>query len=236
MSASAGSQSAAPSPDSRLPKASTQDLIPASRSAPEAVDCARLIYLHGFRSSPQSFKAQMLARAMADAGRSGDFVCPQLPASPAAAIELILDTVRPTERDVVVGSSLGGYYARYIAEQCGSRTVLLNPSVQPAQSLARHLGRGTMFHSDQPFEFLAAHLDELKRFEVQLVSRPKRSLLIAATGDELLDWRDMVDAWPGAQTRVIEGSDHALSDFATHIGLVLSFAGIAMPSTPPAIR
>ncbi len=194
--------------------------------------CRRLIYLHGFRSSPLSFKAQMLASAMAQAQRTTDFICPALPASPAAAMRLILDTVQPDEHDVVVGSSLGGYYARYIAERCGSRTVLLNPSVRPADSLAKHLGRGTLFHSDQPFEFLAVHLQELRAFEVPQVSRPDRCLLIAATGDELLDWREMVQAWPGAQTLVIEGSDHALSDFDRHINRVLSFAGIGPAPDP----
>ena len=196
----------------------------------EGGSCERLIYLHGFRSSPQSFKAQLLGRAMSQAGRAHDFVCPALPASPAAAIALIVDRIAPSERDVVVGSSLGGYYARYVAEICGARTVLLNPSIRPAESLARHLGRGTLFHSDEPFEFIAEHLAELRRFEVPRVSRPERALLIAATGDELLDWREMVAAWPGAQTLVIEGSDHALSDFEQHINRVLDFAGIRLPA------
>ncbi len=197
--------------------------------------CDRLIYLHGFRSSPQSFKAQMLGQKMAQAGRAHDFVCPALPASPAAAIRLVLSTIRPSARDVVVGSSLGGYYARYIGECSGARTVLLNPSVRPAESLAHHLGRGTLFHNDEPFEFLASYLEELRQFEVLRVSRPERCLLIAATGDELLDWRDMVAAWEGAQMRVIEGSDHALSDFAQHIDPVLDFAGIdrTTMSQPP---
>lgn len=192
--------------------------------------CERLIYLHGFRSSPQSFKAQQLGQAMAQAGRAHDFVCPALPASPAAAIALIVDRIVPNARDVVVGSSLGGYYARYLAEICGARTVLLNPSIRPAESLARHLGRGTLFHSDEPFEFIAEHLAELRRFVVPRVSRPERALLIAATGDELLDWREMVAAWAGAQTLVIEGSDHALSDFEQHINRVLAFAGIRLPA------
>lgn len=195
--------------------------------------CARLIYLHGFRSSPNSFKARRLADAMMRAGRADDFIVPALPASPASAMALIAQTIRPGERDVVVGSSLGGYYARYVAERFGPRTVLLNPSIRPAASLARHLGRGTLFHSSEPFEFLAAHLEELRQFEVPRVTRPERCLLIAATGDELLDWREMVQAWPGAQTLVIKGSDHALSDFDQHIGRVLAFAGIEVPASSP---
>ncbi len=84
-----------------------------------APDRGRLIYLHGFRSSPQSFKAQLLGRRMTELGRGADFVCPQLPASPAAAVALVLDEVRPQPQDTLVGSSLGGYYATWLAERCG---------------------------------------------------------------------------------------------------------------------
>jgi uncharacterized protein len=198
----------------------------------------RVIYLHGFRSSPQSYKARLFGEALAQAASDAreppaiEFVCPQLPASPAQAMRLILDEVQPRAEDVVIGSSLGGYYARYVAEHCGCRTVLLNPSITPALSLARHLGSTRAFHSDAPFEFRAEYLEALQRFAVPRVSHPERCLLVAATGDELLDWRDMVAAWQGAQMMVIEGSDHALSDFADHIGRVLEFAGIA-PVHPP---
>ena len=190
-------------------------------------DCRRLIYLHGFRSSPSSFKAQRLAQVMREVGRSDDFVCPQLPASPAQAMALILETLAPDERDVVVGSSLGGYYARHVAQHCGARAVLLNPSIEPAESLSRQLGATTLFHSNEPFEFKPSYLDELRSFAVPFVSHPERCLLIAATGDEVLDWRAMVAAWQGAKIFVIAGSDHGISDFDEHLWRVLDFAGIA---------
>ena len=193
--------------------------------------CRRLIYLHGFRSSPASFKARMLGQAMVALGRGADFVCPQLPASPAAAIDEIMSQIRPDDTDVLVGSSLGGYYARHVAEQCGARAVLLNPAVKPAIGLARHLGPQTLFHSDEAFDFRPEYLQALQAFAVERITLPQRYLLIAATGDEVLDWRDMVEAWPGAQHIVVQGSDHGLSDFASHIGRVLEFAGLAMP--PP---
>src|SRR5690606_23333765 len=88
----------------------------------------RLIYLHGFRSSPQSFKAQMLAKRLSSMGREGDFVCPQLPPSPAGSVELVLREVAPRPQDTLVGSSLGGYYATWLAERCACRAVLLNPA------------------------------------------------------------------------------------------------------------
>jgi predicted esterase YcpF (UPF0227 family) len=88
-----------------------------------------------------------------------------------------------------------------------------------------------MFHdASQSFELLPAHLDELRALEVTSITRPERYFLIAATGDELLDWRDMVAFYPGARHQVIDGSDHGLSDFADHVDQVLAFAGVALPS------
>jgi predicted esterase YcpF (UPF0227 family) len=186
-----------------------------------------LIYLHGFRSSPSSFKARLLADAMAARGRSAQFACPRLPVSPREAIALLESGGRLGPEDTLVGSSLGGCYATHLAERHGCRAVLLNPATRPAAGLARYLGPQTMFHDpSQTFELRPEHLDELRAIEVAAITRPQRYFLIAATGDELLDWREMVASYPGARRTVIAGSDHGLSDFAAHVDAVLAFAGI----------
>jgi predicted esterase YcpF (UPF0227 family) len=186
-----------------------------------------LIYLHGFRSSPSSFKARLLAQRLAVMGRSQDFACPQLPVSPRAAIDLVERSHRLGPNDTLIGSSLGGCYATHLAERHGCRAVLLNPSTRPAASLAQYLGGQTMYHDpSQTFELLPQHLDELAAIQVDAITLAQRYLLLAATGDELLDWREMVAFYPGARQIVIEGSDHGLSDFATWLDEVLAFAGI----------
>jgi len=185
-----------------------------------------LIYLHGFRSSPASFKARLLGERMAALGLADRFACPQLPVSPREAIEQVARGWPLGPADTLVGSSLGGCYAAHLAERHGCRAVLLNPATRPADGLARHLGPQTFFHDpSQAFELLPRHLDELRAIEVARITRPERYFLIAATGDELLDWREMVAAYPGARQTVIEGSDHGLSDFAGHLDAVLAFAG-----------
>jgi predicted esterase YcpF (UPF0227 family) len=189
-----------------------------------------LIYLHGFRSSPSSFKARLIGERMAALGRADEYACPALPPSPREAIALVEGAFRLGEADTLVGSSLGGCYATHLAERHGCRAVLLNPATRPAAGLARYLGPQTMYHDpSQGFELTAAHLDELRGIEVRAITRPARYFLVAATGDELLDWREMVAAFPGARHRVIQGSDHGLSDFADHLDEVLAFAGV-----PPA--
>jgi predicted esterase YcpF (UPF0227 family) len=186
-----------------------------------------IVYLHGFRSSPASFKARLIGQRLAALGRAADFACPALPVSPRAAIELVTATLAPGPNDTLIGSSLGGCYAMALAERHGCRAVLLNPAIRPAAGLARHLGSQTMFHDPSTsFELRPEHLDELRAIEVARITLPQRYLLLAATGDEVLDWREMVAAFAGARQRVIEGSDHGLSDFATHLDEVLAFAGV----------
>jgi UDP-N-acetylmuramate: L-alanyl-gamma-D-glutamyl-meso-diaminopimelate ligase len=185
----------------------------------------RVIYLHGFRSSPQSFKARLLGERMRALGRLDQWHCPALPPSPRAAVEGVLATWAPGPADTLIGSSLGGFYATWLAERTGCRAVLLNPAVRPAGGLAAYVGEQPLYHGGGTFVFERGFLDELRAMETA-ITRPQRYFLVAATGDELLDWRDMVAHYPGARHRVIQGSDHGISDFAEYQDEVLAFAGI----------
>jgi predicted esterase YcpF (UPF0227 family) len=184
-----------------------------------------ILYLHGFRSSPRSFKARVMQERMTALGRAGDLICPQLPASPKAAMELaLLLAERHAPHNLsIVGSSLGGFYATWLAERLGVRAVVLNPSVDPLKNLEKHVGVTTNWHSDEPFEFRPEYIDELAAMKVARITQPERYFLIAATGDEVLDYRDMVAHYAGARQHVIEGSDHAISEFAQYVDEVLAF-------------
>lgn len=187
-----------------------------------------ILYLHGFRSSPASMKARVMAARMAELGLADQLVSPQLPASPAEAMALaqsLVDGV-PVNQLSIVGSSLGGYYATWLAERLGCRAVLLNPAVTPLKDLDQHVGVSTQYHSDQPFEFKPEYIDELGTLAVERISRPERYFLIAATGDEVLDYRDMVKHYAGARQQVIEGSDHGISEFPDYVDAVLAFCGV----------
>ena len=186
-----------------------------------------IVYLHGFRSSPQSRKAQMLREHLQKLGLVDQFVCPALPASPRMASQLALYAARSTRVDhvAVIGSSLGGYYATWVAEQLGCRAVLLNPAVDPARDLQAHIGRQPVFFSNDEIDFRPEYIDELRALDTG-VTNPERYFLIAATGDTVINYRMMVAKYHGAHQRVIEGSNHELSDFAQYVDEVLSFCGI----------
>jgi predicted esterase YcpF (UPF0227 family) len=184
-----------------------------------------LLYLHGFRSSPRSFKAQRMHAWLREHRPEVHWWCPQLPPSPREAIELVERGIAgwPPDGMAAVGSSLGGYYATWVAERTGCPAVLLNPAVHPARDLAQHIGEQTGFHDpDDHFFFRVEFVGELQRLAVA-VTRPERYLAIVAKGDEVLDWREMVERYRGAHLKLLDGGDHALSDFDDHLRDVVRF-------------
>ena len=185
-----------------------------------------LLYLHGFRSSPQSAKARQMAAHVALQHPAVTFWCPQLPPSPRAAMALVSEGIArwPRGAMAVIGSSLGGFYASWVAQQTRAPSVLLNPAVHPARDLARHIGEQTAWHDPaERFFFRPEYIHELRALACGPITRPERYLAVIAKGDELLDWREMTGRYPGAAIRLLEGSDHALSDFDQHIGAVMDF-------------
>jgi len=191
-----------------------------------------ILYLHGFRSSPQSKKAEMVRAAMAARGRLEDFLCPQLPASPRAAAQLIEAAARleDAKQLSLIGSSLGGYYATWLAERIGCRAVLLNPAITPYEDLRPHLGTQRVFFSAQTIEVRPEYMDDLRTLDTPVITQPERYFLLAATGDEVIDWRTMTAKYTGCRQWIIDGSDHQISDFAAHLDAVLAFCGINQES------
>jgi uncharacterized protein len=196
---------------------------------------SHLLYLHGFRSSPQSFKAERLRQWLAVHRPDVHWWCPQLPPSPRAAMALVGDGIAawPWQRTATVGSSLGGFYATAVAEHTGCRAVLINPAVEPARDLANYIGELTAFHDpSQRLHFRAEYIDELHQIACGPLQHPERYLAIIAKGDELLDWREMSARYATAAQRLIEGSDHALSDFDDHLPALLDFLHLTPPLAP----
>ncbi|HSM21091.1 MAG TPA: YqiA/YcfP family alpha/beta fold hydrolase, partial [Rubrivivax sp.] len=152
--------------------------------------------------------------------------CPQLPPSPREAMALVTQGISgwPADGSAVLGSSLGGFYATAVAQATGWPAVVLNPAVNPARDLAAYIGELTAFHDpEQHFFFRAEYVDELRDLVVPAIAHPERMLAIIAKGDEVLDWREMAARHAGAQIRLLEGGDHALSDFDEHLPHILSF-------------
>ena len=189
-----------------------------------------IIYIHGFNSSALSFKAGLVAKRMAELGRTGEFACPELPHRPAQAIALLEHIVEKAlpRRPALIGSSLGGCYATWLAERLGLRAVLVNPAVRPYELLKDAVGPQTNLYTGARYDFTEDHLAELRALEVPKVT-PERYLLIVRTGDEVLDYRDAVRRYQGSEQVVIEGGAHGFGDFDRYLDRALAFCGVVTP-------
>jgi predicted esterase YcpF (UPF0227 family) len=206
---------------------------------------SHIVYAHGFRSSPRSFKAQFIAQWLQAHRPDIVWFCPQLPASPNAAAKMLFNTVHawPKHSMAVIGSSLGGFYATWLGALMRCRTVLLNPAVHPARDLVSYIGTQTDWHNPLELVTFEPHfIEELKTLYVGLGRKAlgdmsgsedtaqlqdTHSLLnMVAKGDEVLSWQEMVARYPLAQLHLIEGSDHGISDFEQHFSVVKNYLGL----------
>jgi len=188
-----------------------------------------LLYLHGFRSSPKSFKARLMADWLARHRPDVTWWCPQLPPSPREGMDMVLAELArwPVEHMAVMGSSLGGFYATVVAERCACRAVLLNPAINPARDLAGYIGDLTSFHDpDDHFYFRPEYVTQLRLMTPRAITRPLRYLAVIAKGDEVLDWREMSSRYAGAAMELLEGGDHALTDFESQMPRIARFLGL----------
>jgi uncharacterized protein len=185
-----------------------------------------IVYLHGFNSSPQSHKAQVMRAYMAQRGLAAKYACPALPPLAGAALRAIEASMAVGEVVCFVGSSLGGFYATYLAETLGAKAVLINPAIEPHVGLRSYLGPQKNLYTGEPYELTEEHLQEWERLVVAQVT-PSRYLLLVETGDEVLDYRQAVQRYAGCEQVVVSGGDHSLKSFPEHLARILEFAGHA---------
>jgi uncharacterized protein len=180
-----------------------------------------ILYLHGFNSSPQSHKARVLGRYLKEAGMAQLYACPALPPRASEAMRIIESIIGPGGVGLV-GSSLGGFYATYLAEKHDARAVLINPAIDPHVGLRAYLGPQKNLYTGEAYELTEAHLAEWEKLYVPRIN-PGRYLLLVETGDEVLDYRRAVERYRGAEQVVVTGGDHSLQSFPDHLPRIVEF-------------
>ncbi|WP_265946836.1 YqiA/YcfP family alpha/beta fold hydrolase [Dechloromonas sp. A34] len=189
------------------------------------MDRGLILYLHGFCSSPASWKSRLLAEEMARRGLAGHFTCPQLSPVPDEAVAGASRLIEAAGgRVTLVGSSLGGHYANHLAEKYDLKAVLINPAVVDRLDLADFVGDHANFHSGERFTFSAAHAAQLKAQVAR--PTPERYWLLLEEGDEVLDFRQARDFYAGCRQTVLAGGDHSFTKFPDFVPQLIEFAGL----------
>jgi predicted esterase YcpF (UPF0227 family) len=191
------------------------------------MSASTIVYLHGFNSSPQSVKGRAIARAAATLPDAPRFHIPDLAHRPAQAMREVCSWIENASQDkrnlAFIGSSLGGFYATWLAERYGARAVVINPAIRPAADLSSFLGHQRNPHTGVEYDITHAHFFELEALEIERITRPERYLLLVRTGDEILDWRVASAFYAGGFQYVAGGGDHGWEDFGEEIAAVLRF-------------
>ncbi len=194
-----------------------------------------LLYLHGFNSSPASYKAKLLQHYMRMHGLGAQLSVPELNPSPADAYLQLCEEFSSLQARfdevAVAGSSLGGFYATVLAERFGCRAVLVNPAVRPHRLLVKYIGENVNYHSTVRWQFDTSHIEQLRQLDVAQISSPERYLLLLQTGDETLDYRDAADRYAQCPAVIEQGGDHGFSGFERHIPRLLEFCNIFSQNT-----
>ncbi|VAW52692.1 Esterase YqiA [hydrothermal vent metagenome] len=189
----------------------------------------KLLYLHGFNSSPESHKAQLVTQYLREKNCLDLLICPQIPVVPAEAkafLEQLVEDALQEHELSFVGSSLGGYYATYLAEKYSGTAVLINPSVNPYVTLSAYLGENKFYFEDEVWEFNEEHIQQLKNMNVETITQAERYLVLLQTGDETLDYREAELMYKDAQCIIEQGGDHAFTNLERHLARIMQFSKI----------
>ncbi|SDI67411.1 hypothetical protein SAMN04488540_102382 [Ferrimonas sediminum] len=190
-----------------------------------------LLYIHGFNSSPQSEKAMQVRRYLERHHPHEPLAIPRLATTPTDAMDQLEALVAPAvavgEPLRLLGSSLGGYFASYLAQKHGGKAVLINPAVRPYELLQEYLGPQQNPYTQEHFEVLPEHMTQLKALDTQVITEPQQFLVLLQSGDEVLDYRQAVDKYHHCQMVVEAGGDHSFVNFERQLPDACRFLELA---------
>jgi len=180
-----------------------------------------ILYIHGFGSSGRSAKAAFLREVFA-----GKLIAPSLSWIPELAVdtlEQIASCIRNSgDTLTLMGSSLGGYYATWLADRFDAKAVLINPAVKPYNTLASRIGKNRSYYDFSDYEFRQKHINDLKRYDVK-APKKENFMLLLQTGDDVLDYREAAEKFAGAKIDIEEGGTHGYEGIERKIEAIRSF-------------
>ena len=181
-----------------------------------------MLYIHGFASSGQGEKARLFREYCKE--KDIKFIAPSLSYIPELAILTLQELIESyDEKITLIGSSLGGYYALYLAKKYSLNAVLINPSIYPYKTLKKVEKYPTNFYDGATFEWNEQHIKSLKAYEVNDVNAVK-ALLLLQKGDATLDYREALKKLPNAESILEEGGNHSFENIQRHFDRIPAFA------------
>jgi len=186
-----------------------------------------LIYIHGFHSSPQSKKATETIAYLHDNRPDINLLVPELPDYPMHAVTMLEQIISRCEGRVgLIGSSLGGFFATYLAEKFDIKAVLVNPSVEPHISISEYMGKNINPYTQHVYYLTHDHIEHFSRLQVNTFKHPENLWLMVQRGDEVLDYRKAVAKYDQSTQLIEPGGDHGFKHFDAKLPEIIRFLGL----------
>ena len=184
-----------------------------------------LLYLHGFLSSPKSQKAQQTIKYCQQIGFGNFIKIPRLTGGPAETIAMINSLLEAQDKGklMFIGSSLGGFYATYLAEIYRAPAVLINPAIRPFEYWEKHVGEHKSHYSDDVHVVTKSHIDELRNLFIKELTKPDNIMALIQTGDEILDYRLAVEKFKKAHCIVRGNGNHSYENYMAELPMIFDF-------------
>ena len=184
------------------------------------------LYIHGFNSSPESYKAQCFSRFLEQKYPLDEFVCPALSDMPELAIKQLTNLIESLQlkcKIALLGSSLGGFYATWLAEKYHLKAVLINPAVNPQELLLDYMGKNTNIYTGEEYQFTHEHIRQLDAVSIKVIDKPENFMVLLQTGDEILDYRLAQTRYQHSHVLIESDGDHSFQNFNRHFQSIYRF-------------
>ncbi|MCW8962238.1 MAG: hypothetical protein OQL16_00485 [Gammaproteobacteria bacterium] len=178
-----------------------------------------ILYIHGFASCGAGNKVQFLWQHFGEA----QVISPDLPVAPVEAISYLEAIINEKPVKLLIGSSLGGYYADYLGSRYGIPAVLINPSTRPFETLRNYIGTNTNWCSGEPFEWKPGYCDALESIYREAPASDENYLVLLQSADEVLDYRLAETRYQHHKVIVEQGGNHRFENLGDYLSVIDEF-------------
>ena len=188
---------------------------------------AKILYLHGFASSADSKKANLIETFITKKTKSTKILIPDLDNDIKSAYHQIDFLIKKESPSSIIGSSLGGFYATYFSDKYNLLCVNINPAVPPID-MSEYLGENKNFSTGEKFFINNYHLDLLDTMskKIKFLKKPKNFLTLIQSGDEVLDYKNSLKYFAASRVEVKFGGNHSFEGFEKYLSKVKIFLNL----------
>ena len=186
-----------------------------------------ILYFHGFASSSDSEKAEILKKYISSFAKKTKLIIPDLNNNFQEAIKEIKQLIKSNEKPIAfMGSSLGGYYAAYFSSLYKSKAILINPAIPPLKGFDIYLGENKKYSTGEKFNITTEDIKFIKSISYKKYNNSKRTLILVESEDEILNYIETSSYFKSSFIDIEFGGNHSYTSLIKKLKKIRNFIDI----------